>query len=832
MVLADSFYYQPVQIDTINTRVNADLFAKEGDANGRGMVVQITENGIIKDTTGITLRLQWSHISVGTSGFTDFEVVDATKGLYKLIYPTSMLHRGRVEAFIRITDNGILSGTRNLMIPVERMVGSDETIEAADDFSALQTALTKLSVWEGTISGKVEAWDADMEATKQLYIDTLDAAEAAYPQELVSLKGQLEQAATAAEVEVERARISNIVASGTITEGNTELIDTRVGADGITYATAGDATRKQVSSLELTKTNNLFNPAGIVANKRLITWATPNTMTGLYDGAGSYTTPILPVVDSKQYCFVSLGAIVTPGSLISSMAFDVNGNEIVGGLTVTNKIYTLGTGVKYLRFTANGAFAADLCFKEYSVSMSLANEVYGISVSKRLDDMKKVIDTVPTIDTRLVAVENKDVTMRSLINKDNLNKQLTSIGDLLCDFSDASIVTNGQYFSVDSTTKKYVKSSAKIKMPVGTPINTVSKVKKNITASFAIGDTLCVMFYVDWDSVDANTTTVVSPINSVRIYYTKADDTEVETRLNYYELIRGWQMVKIPFTAATSIKAISLYVQTNTVNAITHDVIVNFDSAFKNYKMKPCVLLNFDNMMDANMYGVVYPLVESFGFKGTFYLGGTNALGGAYLTKAHFDEMVDNGWDYAFYAASGSTYGYDSDYTTAYNATKAIIDLRKAEGVPMPIAWFCQNGQTSNTFSKVVKNLGFKMVRGQGQTLIDYFGEDGFETKFNSLDATTTQNKLSLIEGYVNDAITKGSSVSVFTHQLFTTPDDTGINSTVAVWTDFLTFLKTKSDAGLIDVLTYSEFYERCVRTSLTAKRDNLRNMYRIRGLV
>ena len=191
MVLADSFYYQPVQIDTINTRVNADLFAKEGDANGRGMVVQITENGIIKDTTGIELRLQWSHLSVGVSGFTDFEVVDATKGLYKLKYPTSMLHRGRVEAFIRITDNGVLSGTRNLLITVERMVGSDETIEASDDFSALQTALTSLSSLEATISGKVDTWEADMEATKQLYIDTLSAAEAAYPQELVSLQVQL-----------------------------------------------------------------------------------------------------------------------------------------------------------------------------------------------------------------------------------------------------------------------------------------------------------------------------------------------------------------------------------------------------------------------------------------------------------------------------------------------------------------------------------------------------------------------------------------------------------------------------------------------------------------
>ena len=205
MVLSDSFYYQPVQIDTINTRVNADLFAKEGDANGRGMVVQITENGIIKDTTGITLRLQWSHLSVVASGFKEFEVVDATKGLYKVQYPTSMLHRGRVEAFIRIADNDILSGTRNLLITVERMVGSDETIEAADDFSALQSALTKLSIWESTISGKADK----------------------------------------TEVEVERKRIDNLIA---LPEGATtndaRLEDIKIGADGIIYDSPGNAVRK------------------------------------------------------------------------------------------------------------------------------------------------------------------------------------------------------------------------------------------------------------------------------------------------------------------------------------------------------------------------------------------------------------------------------------------------------------------------------------------------------------------------------------------------------------------------------------------------------------
>ena len=37
-ILSDEFYYQPLRIDKINTRVYADLLAKEGDANGRGLL--------------------------------------------------------------------------------------------------------------------------------------------------------------------------------------------------------------------------------------------------------------------------------------------------------------------------------------------------------------------------------------------------------------------------------------------------------------------------------------------------------------------------------------------------------------------------------------------------------------------------------------------------------------------------------------------------------------------------------------------------------------------------------------------------------------------------
>ena len=49
---------------------------------------------------------------------------------------------------------------------------------------------------------------------------------------------------------VARERIDNLVANNNPTEGNSELIDIRVGADGNTYPNAGDAVREQVSSLK------------------------------------------------------------------------------------------------------------------------------------------------------------------------------------------------------------------------------------------------------------------------------------------------------------------------------------------------------------------------------------------------------------------------------------------------------------------------------------------------------------------------------------------------------------------------------------------------------
>ena len=188
MVLADSFYYQELRIDTINTRVFADLVAKEGDANGRGLLVTLTENGLMKDTTGIALNLKWEHTSVGNQGLDNFDVVDLGKGLYKITYPTEMLNRGKVRAFIQIIDSGKLAGTRNIEITVDRGVGDDTAIVSSNSFTALAQALIDVNSNNSALSARITSVEQELAATVNDIDTSLTPRITSVEQDLVAVK--------------------------------------------------------------------------------------------------------------------------------------------------------------------------------------------------------------------------------------------------------------------------------------------------------------------------------------------------------------------------------------------------------------------------------------------------------------------------------------------------------------------------------------------------------------------------------------------------------------------------------------------------------------------
>ena len=180
--------------DILWDRAGKKLFEKPEARTGRIMRVQVTNRGVVEDLTGYTLNLGWkSTVDETKFGLDAFEPVGITKGIFELEYTSGMLTNiGTLKATLQLVPvAGNTVESDNFVITVTKSAVDAEAIQSETSFTALAMALVDVNAWNATISGKVIDWEADMEATKQLYIDTLNDAEAAYPQELVSLQGQL-----------------------------------------------------------------------------------------------------------------------------------------------------------------------------------------------------------------------------------------------------------------------------------------------------------------------------------------------------------------------------------------------------------------------------------------------------------------------------------------------------------------------------------------------------------------------------------------------------------------------------------------------------------------
>ena len=242
-ILADSFYYQELRIDTINTRVFADLVAKEGDANGRGLLVTLTENGLMKDTTGITLILKWEHTSVGNQGLDNFEAVDPSKGLYKITYPTEMLNRGTVRAFIQIIDSGKLAGVRNIEITVDRGVGDDTAIASSNSFTALAQALIDVNSNNSALSARITSVEQELAATVNDIDTSLTPRILSVEQDLVAVKStDTSHASRILSVEQQLALISGGIEAIALPTGDGSLAYWQTVPDGCYHAALGSVT--------------------------------------------------------------------------------------------------------------------------------------------------------------------------------------------------------------------------------------------------------------------------------------------------------------------------------------------------------------------------------------------------------------------------------------------------------------------------------------------------------------------------------------------------------------------------------------------------------------
>jgi hypothetical protein len=143
MVL-EKFRSIDVQISSANQRIQELIIAKDGDANGRSLTIQITNRGEVVNTEELSVNLGWRHTTIAEAyGLENFNVIDETKGIYRLSYPTGMMRAGTIEATIQIIDGEHITELPNFRIKVIGSPIESDAIESDTRFTALQEVLQK-----------------------------------------------------------------------------------------------------------------------------------------------------------------------------------------------------------------------------------------------------------------------------------------------------------------------------------------------------------------------------------------------------------------------------------------------------------------------------------------------------------------------------------------------------------------------------------------------------------------------------------------------------------------------------------------------------------------
>ncbi|MEC4294052.1 BppU family phage baseplate upper protein [Adlercreutzia shanghongiae] len=137
----DKWALKKVRLDMADQFVPDVLIGNAADADGRGILLQVTIDGEPADLEGMPVCLAWGHQN-GNQDLSRFEAVDASKGLFKLYYPPAMMYPGDVTARVSIFAGGDspITGSRDFTIHVERNPIDEDRALSDESFSEFKRA--------------------------------------------------------------------------------------------------------------------------------------------------------------------------------------------------------------------------------------------------------------------------------------------------------------------------------------------------------------------------------------------------------------------------------------------------------------------------------------------------------------------------------------------------------------------------------------------------------------------------------------------------------------------------------------------------------------------
>lgn len=102
--MLDGYGLHKLVWDAADERFGDVLVASPADAQGRGILLAVRQNGTAANLTGATVYLVWRHKVTGESGTEPFTAVNASAGAFEVYYPAAMQEtEGAVQAQVMVS---------------------------------------------------------------------------------------------------------------------------------------------------------------------------------------------------------------------------------------------------------------------------------------------------------------------------------------------------------------------------------------------------------------------------------------------------------------------------------------------------------------------------------------------------------------------------------------------------------------------------------------------------------------------------------------------------------------------------------------------------------